>query len=88
MTTTEFINQEYMMLDELIERLAIRLAKTNGYEIENIHSNNPRMKVYLKMAASCLGEIDNYLEEQEIEFGDLEVNARYEMPQLLNQEER
>ena len=39
------------------------------------------------MAAACLGEIDNYLEEQEIEFGDLDVNARYEMPQVLNQEE-
>jgi hypothetical protein len=46
------------------------------------------MKIYLKMAASCLGEIDNYLEEQEIEFGELEVNARYQMPQVLNQEER
>jgi hypothetical protein len=39
------------------------------------------------MAASCLGEIDSYLEEQEIEFGDLEVSSRYEMPQVLNQEE-
>jgi hypothetical protein len=46
------------------------------------------MKIYLKMAASCLGEIDSYLEEQEIEFGDLEVNARYEMSQVLNQEEQ
>lgn len=35
-----------------------------------------------------MGEIDSYLEEQEIEFGDLEVNARYEMSQVLNQEEQ
>lgn len=75
------------MYHELLERLAIILAKTEGWEIEDIHGANPRMKIYLKMAASCMGEIDNYLEEQEIEFGDLEVNARYDMPQALNQEE-
>jgi hypothetical protein len=75
------------MYHELLERLALILAKTEGWEIEDIHAGNPRMKIYLKMAASCLGEIDNYLEEQEIEFGDLEVNARSEMPQVLNQEE-
>lgn len=75
------------MYHELVERLAIILAQTEGWEIEDIHGNNPRMKVYLKMAASCLGEIDNYLEEQEIEFADLEVSSRYEMPQVLNQEE-
>ncbi len=74
------------MYHELLERLALILAKTQGWEIEDIHGHNPRVKTYLKMAASCLGEIDNYLEEQEIEFGDLEVNARYEMPQVLNQE--
>jgi hypothetical protein len=74
------------MYHELLERLALILAKTEGWEIEDIHGDNSRKKLYLKMAASCLGEIDNYLEEQEIEFGDLEVNARYEMPQVLNQE--
>lgn len=76
------------MYHELLERLALILAQTEGWEIEDIHGGNPRMKVYLKMAAGCLGEIDNYLEEQEIEFGDLEVSSRYEMPQVLNQEER
>ncbi|MEG4023721.1 hypothetical protein [Microcoleus sp. S13C4] len=75
------------MYRELVERLAIILAKTEGWEIGDIHGDNPRMKVYLKMAAACLGEIDNYLEEQEIEFADLEVSSRYEMPQVLNQEE-
>ena len=75
------------MYRELLERLALILAKTEGWEIEDIHGDNPRMKIYLKMAAACLGEIDNYLEEQEVEFGDLEVNARYEMPQVLNQKE-
>ncbi|TXI96427.1 MAG: hypothetical protein E6Q34_01265 [Burkholderiaceae bacterium] len=75
------------MYHELLERLAFVLAKVEGWEIENIHAGNPRMKIYLKMAASCLGEIDNYLEEQEIEFGDLEVNASYDMPQAMNQEE-
>ena len=74
------------MYHELLERLAIILAKTEGWEIEDIHGDNPRIKVYRKMAAACLGEIDHYLEEQEIEFADLEVNARYEMPQVLNQE--
>jgi hypothetical protein len=75
------------MYHELLERLALVLAQTEGWEIEDIHGDNPRMKVYLKMAASCLGEIDNYLEEQKIEFRDLEVASRYEMPQVLNQEE-
>ncbi|MEG3920687.1 hypothetical protein QUA07_16355 [Microcoleus sp. T3_A4] len=74
------------MYYELVERLAIILAKTEGWEIEDIHGSNPRMKIYLNMAAACLGEIDNYLEEQEVEFADLEVNARYEMPQVLNQD--
>lgn len=75
------------MYHELLERLALILAQTEGWEIEDIHGDNPRMKIYLNMAASCLDEIDNYLEEQGIEFADLEVNARYEMPQVLNQEE-
>ena len=75
------------MYHELLERLALILAQTEGWEIEDIHGNNPRMKVYLKMAAACLGETDSYLEEQGIEFGDLEVSSRYEMPQVLNQEE-
>ncbi|MEG4959832.1 MULTISPECIES: hypothetical protein [unclassified Microcoleus] len=74
------------MYHELVERLALILAKTEGWEIEDIHGNNPRMKVYLKMAAACLGEIDNYLEEQAVEFADLEVNARYEMPHALDQQ--
>lgn len=76
------------MYHELLERLAIILAKTEGWEIGDIHPGNPRMKVYLKMVAACLSGTDNYLEEQGIEFGDLEVNARYQMPQVLNQEER
>ena len=36
------------MYHELLERLALILAKTEGWEIEDIHGNNPRMKVYLK----------------------------------------
>ena len=75
------------MYHELIQRLALILAQTEGWEIEDIHGDNPRMKVYLKMAAGCLGEIDNYLEEQEIEFGDLEVSYRYEMPQVESKEQ-
>lgn len=72
------------MYHELIERLAVVLAKGEGWEVQDINGDNPRMKIYLKMAASCLGEIDNYLEEQEIEFGDLEVSSRYQMPEVLN----
>ena len=75
------------MYHELIERLALILAQTEGWEIEDIHPGNPRMKVYLKMAASCLGEIDNYLEEQEIKFGDLEVSSRYEFPHVESKEQ-
>lgn len=75
------------MYHELVEKLAIVLAKGEGWEVQDINGDNPRMKIYLKMAASCLGEIDNYLEEQEIEFADLEVGSRYEMPEVLNQEE-
>lgn len=73
------------MYHELIERLAVVLAKGEGWEVQDINGDNPRMKIYLKMAAACLGEIDNYLEEQEIEFADLEVGSRYEMPEVLNQ---
>lgn len=76
------------MYYELLERLALILAKTEGWEIEDIHPGNPRMKVYLKMAAACLGEIDSYLEEQEVEFGDLEVNGSYEMPEVLDRKEQ
>lgn len=72
------------MYHELIERLAVVLAKGEGWEVQDINGDNPRMKIYLKMAAACLGEIDNYLEEQEIEFGDLEVSSRYQMPEVLN----
>ena len=72
------------MYHELIKRLAVVLAKGEGWEVQDIHGDNPRMKIYLKMAAACLGEIDNYLEEQEIEFGDLEVSSRYQMPEVLN----
>jgi hypothetical protein len=49
------------MYHELLERLALILAKTEGWEIEDIHAGNPRMKIYLKMAASCLGEIANFV---------------------------
>ena len=75
------------MYHELLERLVLILAQTEGWEIEDIHGDNPRMKVYLKMAANCLGEIDNFLEEQEIEFGDLEVFSRYEFPHVESKEQ-
>ena len=72
------------MYHELIERLAVVLAKGEGWEVQDINGDNPRMKIYLKMTAACLGEIDNYLEEQKIEFGDLEVSSRYQIPEVLN----
>lgn len=76
------------MYHDLLERLTLILAQTEGWEPEDIHPGNPRMKVYRKMAAFCMGEIDSFLEEQHIEFKDLKVNARYEAPQVLDQEER
>ncbi len=68
------------VLQRLVETVAVKLAKTNGWEIENIHVGNPRIQGYLNMAESCLDEINSCLKEIEIEFEDLEVNARYEMP--------
>lgn len=67
------------MTDELIERLARRLAKVQGWEIGSIDPENPRMKQWLLMAQVCLGEIETFLAEEEIAFEDLEISARYEV---------
>ena len=34
------------MYHELLERLALILAKTEGWEIEDIHGDNARMKIF------------------------------------------
>lgn len=65
-------------MDELIERLALRLAKSEGWEVETVNLENPRMKKWMSMAQSCLEEIDIFLKEEEMTFDDLEVSDRYD----------
>jgi hypothetical protein len=40
-------------MDELIERLALRLAKSEGWNVETVNPENPRMKKWMSMAQSC-----------------------------------
>lgn len=73
------------MYHELVEELAIVLAQADGWNVANIHDNhNPRAKVYLKMASACLRRIDTFLEDEGIEFDDLDIKDRYQMPQTVN----
>ena len=67
------------MTDELIERLARRLAKVQGWDMGNINLENPRIRAYMLMAQACLGEIETFLAEEEIAFEDLEISSRYEV---------
>lgn len=76
------------MYHELIERLTLRLAKSQGYEFKNIHCDNARAQMYLQMAHACLNEIATFLEEEEEDFDNLEVLDRYQMPCILAREER
>jgi hypothetical protein len=70
---------ENHMTDELIERLARRLAKVQGWDIGDINLENPRIREWLLMAQVCLGEIETFLAEEEIAFEDLEISSRYEV---------
>jgi hypothetical protein len=67
------------MTDELIERLARRLAKVQGWDIGDINLENPRIREWMLMAQVCLGEIEEFLAEEEIVFEDLEISSRYEV---------
>lgn len=73
------------MYHELVEELAVVLAQADGWNVTNIHnSDNPRAKVYLKMAAACLRKIDTFLEDEGVEFDELDIGDRYQMPQVAN----
>lgn len=61
------------MYRELIEILAVELARRQGYFIRNINSNNPKFQVYPAMAKVSLETIDGLLKEEGIKFKDLEV---------------
>ena len=63
------------MLHELIEILAVELARRQGYSIRNINTNNPNFQVYPAMAKVSLETIDGLLKEEGIKFKDLEVYA-------------
>lgn len=65
-------------MDELIERLALRLAKSEGWDVETVNLENPRMKKWMSVAQYCLEEIYSYLRQEELSFDDLDVSARYD----------
>lgn len=67
------------MYHELVEELAIVLAQSDGWNVvASIHDgDNPRAKIYLKMAAACLQRIDAFLEAEGVEFDDLDIKDRY-----------
>ncbi|MEG4007682.1 hypothetical protein QUA41_17480 [Microcoleus sp. Pol11C1] len=61
------------MYRELIEILAVELARRQGCSIRNINTNNPKFQVYPAMAKVSLETIDGLLKEEGIKFKDLEV---------------
>ena len=68
------------MRAQIIERLAKKLAKLNGWEWGEMNSENPIQQDYLKMAEYGLKEIHCFLKEEEIEFDDLELDENYQFP--------
>lgn len=74
MTVREFVeNPEPIMLHELLEILAVELARRQGDSIRNINTNNPKFQVYQTMAKVSLETIDGLLKEEGIKFKELEV---------------
>ena len=63
------------MYRELIEILALELARRQEYSIRNINTNNPEFQVYPAMPKVSLETIDGLLKEEGIKFKDLEVYA-------------
>lgn len=61
------------MYHELVEILAVELARRQGYSVRNINTNNPQFQVYPAMAKVSLETIDGLLKEEGIKFKDLEV---------------
>ena len=61
------------MLHELIEILAVELARRQGDSLRNPNTNNPKFEVYPAMAKVSLETIDGLLKEEGIPFKELEV---------------
>jgi len=61
------------MYHELIEKLAVELARPQGDSMRNINTNNPKLQVYPAMAKVSLETIDGLLKEEGIKFKELEV---------------
>jgi hypothetical protein len=61
------------MYRELIEILAVELARRQGGSIRNINTNNPKFQVYAAMAKVSFETIDGLLKEEGIKFKDLEL---------------
>jgi hypothetical protein len=61
------------MYRELIEILAVELARRQGYSIRNSNTNNPKFQVYPTTAKVSLETIDGLLKEEGIKFKELEV---------------
>jgi hypothetical protein len=61
------------MYRELIEILAVELARRQGYSIRNSNTNNPKFQVYPATAKVSLETIDGLLKEEGIKFKELEV---------------
>lgn len=61
------------MYRELVERLAVELARRQGDSLRNINTNNPKFQVYPAMAKVSLETVDGLLKEEGITFKELEV---------------
>ena len=73
------------MYRELIEILAIELARRQGDSIRNINTNNPKFQVYPAMTKVSLETIDGLLKEEGIKFARLEVYTIGQTSSFLSQ---
>ena len=61
------------MYQELLERLAVELARRQGDFLRNPNTNNPKFQVYPAMAKVSLETVEGLLKEEGITFKKLEV---------------
>ena len=61
------------MYRELLEILAVELARRQGVSLRNSNTNNPQFQVYPAMAKVSLETVDGLLKEEGITFKELEV---------------
>jgi hypothetical protein len=57
--------------NQLIERLALCLAKSEGWVVTEVHPENPRMRRWLSLAQACWEEIEGFLEDEGLPLEDL-----------------